>query len=252
MYNILICDDNIEYLKYLKSKILICESDIPFNIKEFTNGESLIRYISNKDICCDMVILDVDLPGIDGEQVAISIREKYPNSVIAFCSGVRKPTDNSIKVLPYRYLYKEYRDEKMSQEINDIINKMFENVKIPEVLAHHYHNQIRLNLKDILFIETSKRGSEIHTISKFRDKNKDIDGKILSDKNLDEIYEKIKNYGFEYANSSYIVNLQYIKKITNNDVYLINARKEDEILPISRSKIKAFKKAFTDYVGKKY
>ena len=252
MYNILICDDNIEYLRYLKKIISSFEMDNKFNINEFSNGEDLISYINNKDAICDMVILDVDLPGIDGEQVAIHIRDKYPNSVIAFCSGVRKPTDNSIKVLPYRYLYKEYGEDKMAEEIEAIINKMIENVKIPEVLAHYYHNQIRLNLNEILYIETSKRGSKICTTAKFQDVNKDVKDCIYANESLEVLYQKLSSYGFEYAHTSYIVNMQYIKKIVVNDVYLLNSGKEEIILPISRSKTKIFKKAFLDYVGNKY
>lgn len=59
----------------------------------------------------------------DGHKTARLFRNYFPNSVLVFCSGVRKPTDESFKTMPFRYLMKDYSEIKMCSEIRDIIKK---------------------------------------------------------------------------------------------------------------------------------
>ena len=54
--------------------------------------------------------------------------------------------------------------------------------------------------------------------------------------NLDEMYEMLKDYGFEYAHNSYLVNLKYVTRKTTTELELIDGTH----LSISRSKENSF------------
>ena len=112
MLRIAVCDDDREYQLWLKEEIY----------KVFDAGAEVLLYSSGEDLLVDsdimheVIILDVDMPGIDGIETAIRIRKENRNALLIFISGVRNPTPESIKVSPYRYLLKSYGKEKIEQE----------------------------------------------------------------------------------------------------------------------------------------
>ena len=115
MYSILICDDNGDYIKYIESKILetgiVKKEQVVF--KYFYSGEKLIEELNNKDAQCDLLILDIQLPRIDGHQVAKEFRRRFRNSVLVLCSGIYGPTPQSFRVSPYRYILKNCKKEQI-------------------------------------------------------------------------------------------------------------------------------------------
>jgi len=71
---------------------------------------------------------------------------------------------------------------------------------------------------------------------------------VTSKKKLAELYEQLKDYGFEYAHNSYIVNLRYIKRRIPGELELTDGT----ILTVSRSKEKRLREAMTRFVAQKY
>ena len=65
---------------------------------------------------------------------------------------------------------------------------------------------------------------------------------------VDELYDRLKAYGFAYAHNSYIVNLRYVKRISATELEL----QDNVILSISRSKEKNFRADFAKYLAGKY
>ena len=254
MYNIILCDDNKEYINFLKEVVLKSGPDgMQVKFYEFLDGESLTEYIEMHDIKFDLLILDMLLPGIDGDEVAHSFRKMFPNAVLVFCSGVMKPTDRSFKTMPYRFLYKEYTMDRMLSEMKEIVNKMLENKVEPIVSPHNYSTIYRLRLDEILYIEAAKRGSRINLCPDAAKEYK-VNGDLLSDKKVSEYYEELKGFGFAYAHNSYIVNLKYVRCITGNELEFIRWDNEQfpKRLTVSRTRIKEIKERFIDEMGDKY
>ena len=53
-----------------------------------------------------LAILDMQMAGMGGYEIAQKLREKNENAVIAFVSGVVLPEPEHFRVQPYRYLLK--------------------------------------------------------------------------------------------------------------------------------------------------
>ena len=168
MFHIILCDDDVNYIEYLKSLILENElqsEDVLFY--EFTSGEELIRNLGNLG-ACDLLILDMQMKAYDGHQTADLFRRKFPNSLLVFCSGVRKPTDESFKAMPYRYLLKDYSELKMQSEIFDIIEAIKERKTDKRIVAKSNYNTILINPDDVTYLENYRYGSIIHLYQKER------------------------------------------------------------------------------------
>lgn len=245
MYNIAICDDDQVYIQYMKKLIITCGFDDVVNFYEYYSGEELVADFKNH-IDYDVLILDMQMSGMDGNQTAKQFRLKYSNSILVFCSGLCQPTVKSFEVSPFRYLLKQYTDKKMIQELRCIIDLVKSKKTEPYIVGTYHYNSIKLKPEEILYIEVAKHGCSIHinpNIVKY-----DFESHILSKSKLESLYNDLKTFGFVYAHNSYIVNINYIKRKTLTELELIDG----SILSISRSKEKELRKVLAEYLSKKY
>ena len=111
--------------------------------------------------------------------------------------------------------------------------KSFED-RVPIIIATWHYNMARLYPKDILFISRYKQKSKIHVVEEAI--HYGFEKNISCKMNLDEMYEILKDYGFEYAHNSYLVNLKYVTRKTSTELELIDGTH----LSISRAKENSF------------
>lgn len=247
MYYIAICDDDMHFISYMKN--VLAEAGIPENFCtyfEFQSGKDFIHAFDNISRI-DLLILDIQMPDLDGNEIAKQFRYHFPDSVLVFCSGIYKPTVKSFEPNPFRYLLKEYTDSQLIKELKVIIREVDAKKAEPSILGSWYHYSISLNPVDILYISNERNGrSRLHLNPKSKYYS---DGqKITSREKLNTLYQLLKDYGFAYAHNSYIVNLSHIKMTSSIELELTDGT----LLSIARSKEKELRLAFAAYVSKKY
>lgn len=254
MYNILICDDSQEFVHYIKRIIFytgLRENEVIFY--EFDSGKKLADFLKKGDAKCDLLILDIHLPDMNGNEAAVLFRKRFVDAILVFCSGVYLPSDESFKVMAFRYLLKTYSDKRMLSEMKDIVQRMVEYKRIPSVIGYYRYKTVNLKPDEILYIENNKRGSRLHLCPDLHLKefNEDM---IFSSEKLSNLYKKLKDYGFAYAHNSYIVNLNYVREIAYNELVFRtwNDKEKNMILSVSRSKFQELRERFTRYMGDKY
>ncbi|MGC4020274.1 MAG: LytTR family DNA-binding domain-containing protein [Muricomes sp.] len=245
MYHVAICDDDKVFISYIKKILNQSKGDKQYQLKiyEFYSGEDLVSSLDTS-MHLDLLILDMELGGIDGDETARLFRKKFKDAVLVFCSGVHAPTVKSFKVTPYRYLLKSYSDEQFVCEFNEILTEVEKKAKEEYVIGHYRNNVIRINIHNILYVENAKRGSKI-IVCPNCDEAK-FDGQILVDDKLEALSEKFAELVF--AHNSYIININHIEKIVGNEVYLDNG----ECLSVSRTYQKTFREIFTKSIAEKY
>lgn len=188
--------------------------------------------------------LDMQMGEIDGITAAIKFRKRNQDAVLVFCTGIQLPQPEFFDVQPFRYLMKNYTENKIDEELKNIINKMIENKKEVYIVVRNDGRMDKIAIDNITYISNIKRGCCIHIFSKKDNQCYEI----ASNKKLIDTYEELKNQSFEYAHNSYIVNFKAIIGIKNDVITL-----EDlTTLNISRSKRKIFHSRFADYLGGKY
>lgn len=246
MYHIKIVDDDIEFIKYMKDIITnSCINDELYDIEGFGSGEEFTEKLDSLDFC-DLLILDMQMKKLDGHATAQIFREKFPEAILVFCSGVSYPTDESFKTTPFRYLLKSYSEDKMKMEMEAIIRELQRKSQEAFIVGHNRKNIIKLRPSDILFIENNKRGSIIHMTE---NKSKEFPFQVNSKEKLKELYKQLAPYHFEYAHNSYLVNLRYVTKyMAAGYIELTDGTQ----LNVSRSKQQTFKLALVTLVAEKY
>ena len=110
---ILIVDDNVEYLEVLYEYLVGCGYDV----SQSSNGKDALNKFS--DYRPDIVVTDIVMPGTDGIELLLKLREINPEVKIIVMSGGNKGHGKT-----YLHLAKELG-------ANSILNKPF---KLAELL----------------------------------------------------------------------------------------------------------------------
>lgn len=226
MYKIAICDDDKCYRKtvieVIENSNIVNNEQVVFY--EYASGDELIK--SGK-VAQDLVFIDIRMPGIDGNKTAELLREINDKAVLVFCSYYFEPTIDSINIgQPFRYIMKDFNDRTLKREIKSILLEMIKKSKQYFLIVPTTGKLLHIFLDDVLYISVAKRGSSIYI------RKGDYIDNVHSKKTVKELYEKLKNKGFEYAHNSYIINLKNVVKVEKAVVYL----KTGVQLNISRSK----------------
>lgn len=103
--NVVICDDNAEFLQLFKDELetQFALRDWLFQCKEYQSGQDLLK-ADLTDV--HVVFLDIDMPGMNGIQVAQQIRKSYHEIVIVFVTAFLQYAVEGYSVEALRYLLK--------------------------------------------------------------------------------------------------------------------------------------------------
>lgn len=238
-YKIAICDDDMNYVEYIKNLIRECFKG-KLEFFTYSSGERLLR---DSEVMHDALFIDMQLGGIDGTETARKLRARNRNAVLVFCSGVVNPTPESIKVTPYRFLLKQFDDKTMRREITEILEKMVRSYKEAYILTRSEDGLARVYVNDIAYISKAKRGSSIHLLEPEKYEVKD---ELLTNLHVSVLYEQLHKYGFEFAHNSYLVNCRWVVRFDKTYLVLEGGGE----LNISRSHYNEFKKGFIKFWDK--
>lgn len=211
-----------EYFKSVSNKY------ISYDCTCFDNEDKLY------DEVFDLYVLDIEMPNLNGLQVAEIIKENNPNSVIVLHSKRNDLVFESFKIGVFFFVRKDNFEEDMKNA-----QKRFDQHFKTSNMIYNYQNKdvIRnIQYRDIMYIEKVGHRVEIHL----------CDGEVLRDNtSMRNILPKFGS--FIHCHQSYLVNLQYVEKIDSNDFFIKNGDR----VQISKRNLIKVKKAYIDYLNKK-
>ena len=228
MIHIAICDDEEDVLEFIKEKTYSCltNADYLFKIYTYTNGHKLIE--EHKLINFDIILIDIEMPDIDGLSVAKEIRT-FDDSVKLII--ITNRDDLVYDVFEYDISAFCRKKEKYLDFEKDLLRICR---KISNVSAYIELKSIRrsisLDVKNILYFEIWNHDLYVVT----------LDDKIRILYTLSEIGQIIKKYKFIKCYSSYIVNIDHIDFIEKKLLTMSNGDK----IPISRTYYENVRKSF--------
>lgn len=229
--NIGICDDNQLDIQSIRKGLedALANICIDYKIVEYQSGNEIAKKLNIVENF-DILILDIDMPGIDGIEIAKRLMDSKVN--IIFATNHEELVFEAIHSRPFRFI----RKEKLSEELCEALPAVVEKIR-KETILYDFGNgrdSYKLRIVDVDYIESNGHYIHIHT----RDKVVQIRGKI-------SLYEeKLKDYGFIRVHLGFLVNVRSIYSITSKGVTLDDGKS----LPISRKNVEKIKLKHANYV----
>lgn len=206
-----ICDDSKEERKFLTDKV-----------KMLYPEECVTAYESGQDVldaakCPDILLLDIQMPGLDGMETARCLRGMKRDIIIIFVSVTDDYVFQSFDVGAFHYLVKPYSDEKLEQVLGNAVMQ-FEEINFahnktknegPCITVKSFGKHITVRASDIVYAEVFDRKVVIHTM----DSDIEYYGKMKElERNVGE--------GFYRPHRAYLVNFNYITKYDSTAIWL--------------------------------
>lgn len=238
-YKIAICDDDKRYRKTIR-EIVEHENSLPENEIRFYEYESGNELLKHTDILHELVFIDIRMPGLDGNQTALKLRNYNKDAVLIFYSSYFEPTVDSINFgQPFRYIMKDLHDTSLRREIEAIMTEVKRRfLNDYAVTVTSAGKIIRIHVENILYVSRAKRGCVI-TIVKEQEKET-----VRCREAFGELCEQLKDQGFAQAHYSYIVNLEKVEGLERGVLRL----KCGIELNVSRAKKEEFTEALFEYL----
>ena len=236
MINIAICDDEKSFIdKNLKELYSVIEKlHITANIETYLNSSNLLADISDDKKHFDLILLDIEMPAINGMDMVNKMKPYLPNVKIIFITSHMEYVLDAFDLMIFRYVPKgdtTGRLEKAIQDALSLITSLDENSYQIKVGSKN----VRVLLKDVYCIKRDGKNAVFHlecSMEKIR-------------KPLKVVFEEIGLPEFIFIDRGIIVNIIHVMKVCDGFAYMRNG----DNLAISRSNINEVKEKLTKYWG---
>ncbi|MBB6019984.1 DNA-binding LytR/AlgR family response regulator [Paenibacillus sp. JGP012] len=241
MYHIAICDDDVQQRQIVKSMLakISLKTDMEFHTMMFSSGEELITYYKDQGDTFHLLILDVEMGGINGIQTANEIRKmKMMDVQIMFLTSYPEYMVQSFDVMTFQYLIKPIQESVLEEKLIKL-HQYFQAMDKKYVVIKSDYDDLMLKYEDILWIEVIKSLTVKNKLKIITSDHSYETKGILS-----TYAATLKEHGFMQIHRSVLINLMHVHKFTGAQVTMLDGTS----LPIGRSKIKEVKDTYTKFM----
>lgn len=237
---IAVCDDDIQYLNKVFEPIIneaVKLSGLNAEIKIFDNAYKLLDEFSTNNIY-DIVILDIDMPNMNGKQLAGKLRTIDSSFFLIFSTSYREEIYNTIQYRINAFITKDNKKEDSVAELVRVFaeyTKFNPKYELLEVIIDGKKTNAKILADDIFYFCCIKRINYLHTGNKCYE---------LSEKRFIDIKNRSGSDFFEICRG-FIVNIKKIQLVNRKEVVLDNGQR----LPLSRDKYKDLQKKLSDMIS---
>lgn len=197
-------------------------------IDTFENGEQLLAH---RNFNYNIIFMDIELGTLNGIEVSAKIREKNEDVMIILTTNLMQYAIEGYSVQAADYILKPVQYDRIKSKMDDIINVLKK--KNRYIISSNKTGMKKYMLNQIFYIEVFGHRLYVHT----KDGPEEIGG------TLKKMEEDLQLCGFVKCNKCYLVNLEYVNRISGDMVEV-----GGDLLKISRREKKNFITEFTRYV----
>lgn len=215
---IAVCDDEDEQRRYLAGIVSAWarKNRHGLRLQHYPDAESFFfDYEEQKDF--DILLLDVEMPGMSGTELAKSVRKDNTAVQIIFVTGYYEYFSDGFDVSALHYLVKPVDAAKLLPVLDRAAGNLSYRQRC--VLVSTSDADVKVSLGDIIYVEAENVYVVVHTV---RGTYRTRSALAKFAQQLDETFFKVHR--------SYVVGLKYIVKIARNSITMTNG---DQV-PISR------------------
>ena len=215
MYRIAICDDEAEARRYVAELVRRWaeQGEHDVTLREYPSAEGLLF---GDEAGYDILLLDIEMGGMNGVDLARSIRGRDAVAEIIFVTGYSDYIAEGYDVAALQYLMKPVSWEKLSATLDRALERLHRNER--SLCLKTAGGMVRTPLYSIKYIDVQRNYATVHT-------NEEITVRRTLSQLAGELDERFFRLG-----RSAVINLYAVRKVTKTDVYL----EDGTVLPLPR------------------
>lgn len=230
-----ICDDRQEDLKLIETAVRDSAKrigiPIPIECFLFQDGEKMYEEIGKEYF--DLMLLDIEMPGINGFQIAKRIGMGRRTPCLIFVSVHESFVFDAQTFMPLWFVRKSMLEKDMYKALQKYVELTALKKSCYELKGGSVY------IRDIVYIECSGHLLTIQI----------ADGKVIKQYgSLRAMEEELSKYNFLRIHKSYLVNQRYIEDVGRQEIRLIDGT----MLEMGRDRRKALLQAIHKYEGENY
>ncbi len=228
---IALCDDEPVFLEECRRVIALwaAESGEPCDVRAFVGAQALL-FETQGEYPFDLMLLDVEMPGMDGLALARRIRETDERVRLAFLTQHTDYLMEGYEVGAMRYVIKAQVAGKLPALLGDVCAKL---TRAPEYILVTVEKEcVKLDAGKIVYVEAQGRDTLLHL----------TDGTLALRMPFARFTRELPA-GFAAAHRSYVVNLTHVEALSKTQCRLAGG----ESVPVSRACYAPLNQAFLAY-----
>lgn len=222
MYHIAICDDEKKILEDIQTKIKYAleQQEIQAEYLGFSDSRDLMEQFENTKI--DVLFLDIDMPYLNGMDIAAYINEQDLKTIIIFVTSQDALVYQTFAYRPFGFIRKTHMDEELGELAVRIKKELADRKE--ELTITKGTEIIRIRIKEIVYIEAEGNYLNFYLQN----------DKIKIRETMANMEKELMHKGFIRCHKGYLVNVEYVEKIRSAEIE-IQRGLERVLLPIGRS-----------------
>jgi len=239
--NIIVCEDNTEQLIIIREyfRRFKEETSNDINLKFYISPKELVNNLRDIEILnTDIFILDINMEGMQGLELASYIRGCNSRALIIFETAFKEYAFDAFKVRAFNYILKPYEYKEFKLVLNEAIQHLKQNENSQGSLGLIYTSKDffgKIPINSIYYFEKTLRKVKVVLHDK----------EIEINESLKAIQNQLKDSNFLRCHQGYIVNLEKISFYKNQGIVLKDI---NYTIPVSKSHSKEVKDAIINYL----
>lgn len=212
MLKIAVCDDSRTDIEMLEAAFdglhrYALDYDIYFSAAE------MLKYYTMHDETYHLYIFDIEMPDMNGLELAKEIRRRDAKALFVFLTGYTQYVMEVFDVVTFDYISKPITTEKLESVLVKAMRYL--DMIRQDFVFQFRKNHFRVSCDDILYFEKKGRQAVIHTVSEIYKANM----------TTEQIWKQLDDKVFSHIHVSYIINLGHIRAIEGDEVVLDNGER---------------------------
>lgn len=226
-YSIGVVDDELAIRSQVKELLTAYENEHKnrMHVAAFASAEALLEVYRQEKHPFQILILDVEMPGMSGMEAAKQIRAMDPDVCLLFLTAFEQYAVTAFEVDAVGYLMKPIQYVQLKARLAASIIRIdylaeLNKAKKRYLTVMNQYQEVHIEISEIVYIEKRRNQSVIHCREE----------EYVCYESLRELYERLDPKQFCYSHQGYLVNFSKVQSVGKTELFMENHAQ----VPLSR------------------